>query len=152
MRIKEFLLNSQHQVVCKVVREVLNLFKMELPVPVEKLPYRKSPEKQAELISNAAYDILELKIENFTESVPGETTSSLTERPGELPVVRTMVHYIAADGSSHDCHHHCTGKEADGPAIIPPKVAGAPPDSPGASQIPPVSQPMKPLKNFLKTY
>ena len=80
MRIKEFLLNSQNQVVCKVVREVLNLFKMELPVPVEKLPYRKSPEKQAELISNAAYDILELKIENFTESVPGETTSSLTER------------------------------------------------------------------------
>ena len=43
-----------------------------------------------------------------------------------------------------------TGKEADGPAIIPPKVAGAPPDSPGASRIPPVSQPMKPLKNFLK--
>ena len=36
MRIKEFLLNSQNQVVCKVVREVLNLFKMELPVPVEK--------------------------------------------------------------------------------------------------------------------
>ena len=51
LRIKEFLLNSQNQVVCKVVREVLNLFKMELPVPVEKLPYRKSPEKQAELIS-----------------------------------------------------------------------------------------------------
>ena len=67
LRIKEFLLNSQNQVVCKVVREVLNLFKMELPVPVEKLPYRKSPEKQAELISNAAYDILELKIENFTD-------------------------------------------------------------------------------------
>ena len=41
MRIKEFLLNSQHQVVCKVVREVLNLFKMELPVPVEKLPYEE---------------------------------------------------------------------------------------------------------------
>ena len=83
-----------------MVREVLNLFKMELPVPVEKLPYRKSPEKQAELISNAAYDLLELKIENFTESVPGETTSPLTERPGELPVVRTVVHYVAADGSS----------------------------------------------------
>ena len=110
MRIKEFLLNSQHQVVCKVVREVLNLFKMELPVPVEKLPYRKSPEKQAELINSAAYDLLELKIENFTESVPGETTSPLTERPGELPVVRTVVHYVAADGSSHSMERTDTGR------------------------------------------
>ena len=113
MRIKEFLLNSQNQVVCKVVREVLNLFKMELPVPVEKLPYRKSPEKQAELISNAAYDILELKIENFTESVPGRTTSSLTERPGELPVVRTMLHYIAADGSSHAMERTDSGRGSE---------------------------------------
>ncbi|MBQ5650587.1 MAG: hypothetical protein IIV09_03220 [Selenomonadaceae bacterium] len=114
MRIKEFLLNSQNQVVCKVVREVLNLFKMELPVPVEKLPYRKSPEKQAELISNAAYDILELKIENFTESVPGRTTSSLTERPGELPVVRTVVHYTAADGKGHSLERTDRGRAASG--------------------------------------
>ena len=43
MRIKEFHLNSDHQVVKKVVKEVLDLFKLELPVKVEKLPYRKSP-------------------------------------------------------------------------------------------------------------
>ena len=44
MRIKEFHLNSDQQVVKKVVKEVLDLFKLELPVKVEKLPYRKSPE------------------------------------------------------------------------------------------------------------
>ena len=113
MRIKEFLLNSQHQVVCKVVREVLNLFKMELPVPVEKLPYRKSPEKQAELINSDAYDLLELKIENFTEGVPGETSSPMTERPGELPVVRTVVHYTDADGSRHSMERTDTGRGSE---------------------------------------
>lgn len=113
MRIKEFYLNSRQQVVRKVVREVLELFKMELPVPVERLPYKKSPEKQAALISSGAYDLLELKIENHVESVPGKTTMPLTERPGELPVVHTAVQYIAADGSRRRMERSGTGRGSE---------------------------------------
>lgn len=113
MRIKEFSLNSRQQVICKVVREVLELFKMELPVPVEKLPYRRSPEKQAELIGSAAYDLLELKIENYVDSVPGETTAVMTERPGELPVVRTVVCYTGADGGCHHMEKNGTGRGSE---------------------------------------
>ena len=78
MRIKEYHLNSDHQVVKKVVKEVLDLFKLELPVKVEKLPYRKSPEKQAQLLSQAPFDILELSVENTVAEVAGETTSAMT--------------------------------------------------------------------------
>ena len=101
MRIKEFHLNSDHQVVKKVVKEVLDLFKLELPVKVEKLPYRKSPEKQAQLLSQAPFDILELSVENTVAEVAGETTSAMTERPGYLPVVTTVVTYTGADGEKH---------------------------------------------------
>ena len=64
MLIKNFTLNSSHQVVVKVVREILNLFAMEVPA------LAKEPVEYAE----TDYDLLELNIENTVDSVAGEKT------------------------------------------------------------------------------
>lgn len=83
MLIKEFTLNSEDQVVVKVVREILNLFKMETNCEGEA-------------------DLPALDIKNFVEAIPTEkATIAETELPGQLPAVRTVVTYIDAAGESH---------------------------------------------------
>ncbi len=103
MLINNFSLNSQHQVVVKVVREILNLFKMEVP-SLAKEPQEHTTEE---------YDLEKLEIENFIESIPGETTLPQTERPGELPVVRTVVRYQAKDGIDHVLEKTSTGRGSE---------------------------------------
>ena len=60
-----------------MVREILNLFAMEVPA------LAKEPVEYVE----TDYDLLELNIENTVDSVAGETTLPQTERPGQWPVV-----------------------------------------------------------------
>lgn len=98
MKIKEFSLNSEHQVIVKVVREILNLFKMEI-VPTEELADFQPAEG----------DLLSLTIENYIEATAGETTHTQTERPGELPVVRTVVTYTLPSGEEKQLEATATG-------------------------------------------
>ena len=99
MLINKFSLNSRHQVVVKVVREILNLFKMEVP----------SLSKEPQLHTAEEYDLESLIIENFVESIPGPTTVPQTEQPGRWPVVRTVVRYQARDGIEHVLEKKSTG-------------------------------------------
>ena len=100
MLIKNFTLNSSHQVVVKVVREILALFAMEVPA------LAKEPAEHAD----AEYDLLKLDIENEISSVAGETALPQTERPGELPVVRTKVSYVDRNGAEHEMATVATGR------------------------------------------
>ncbi len=103
MRIKRFSLNSDHQVIVKVVQEILNLFKAEV-----------LPEAEWEDGTAAAdCDLLELRIENYIEGVPGETSHAQTERPGELPAVRTVVYYTGMDGRSHQSERTAVGRGSE---------------------------------------
>lgn len=111
MQIKKFSLNSEHQVVVKVVREVLNLFKMQIPEVLS--AKARQHVRQPEAPDETHYDLLELRIENFVSGMAGETTNQQTERPGELPVVRTVVHYTAADGSEHTLETEAVGRGSE---------------------------------------
>ena len=103
MLIKNFTLNSSHQVVVKVVREILNLFAMEVPAMA------KEPAEHAD----EAYDLWELDIKNTIDSVAGATTHTQTERPGELPVVHTLVSYVDKGGTRHSMEAQSVGRGSE---------------------------------------
>ena len=86
-----------------MVREILNLFAMEVPA------LAKEPVEYAE----TDYDLLELNIENTVDSVAGETTLPQTERPGQWPVVRTKVSYVARDGQRHQMEIEAVGRGSE---------------------------------------
>lgn len=133
MLIKKFSLNSDHQVVVRVVREILGLFHMEVPAPEKRGRHAgrvvadtgsvttgkmaagglAAGQEAKEAEWQADRDLLELSIENYCEGIPGETTLPQTERPGEWPLVRTIVSYVDGHGKSHRLETTAIGKGSE---------------------------------------